>query len=85
MSPHAGFLSCFYTPMYPHLTPTRSVLAHYGGSSSKMTLHITLLTRLASVAGAVIQAIGRSEFEDGLRPGSPELILSDQRSVRTNL
>ena len=25
--------------------------------------------RLASVAGAVIQAIGRPEFEDGLRTG----------------
>ena len=40
---------------------------------------------LGLVADPVIQAIGRSEFEDGLRPGSPELILSDQRSVRTNL
>ena len=27
------------------------------------------LSRLASVAGAVIQAIGRPEFEDGLRTG----------------
>ena len=29
----------------------------------------TSLVRLASVAGAVIQAIGRLEFEDGLRTG----------------
>ena len=27
------------------------------------------IVRLASVAGAVVQAIGRPEFEDGLRTG----------------
>ena len=38
---------------------------------------------LRSVAGLVIQATGRMEFEDGLRPGSPGGVLSDNPSVRT--
>ena len=33
----------------------------------------------------MIQAIGRSEFEDGLRLGSPLEVLCDYFSVRTNL
>ena len=40
--------------------------------------------RLRSVAGLVIQATGRTEFEDGLRPGSPGGVLSDNPSVRTS-
>ena len=39
---------------------------------------------LRSVAGLVIQATGRTEFEDGLRPGSPGGVLSDNPSVRTS-
>ena len=34
-----------------------------------VTIRTCLTLRLASVAGAVIQAIGRPEFEDGLRAG----------------
>ena len=40
--------------------------------------------RLRSVMGLVIQATGRTEFEDGLRPGSPGGVLSDNPSVRTS-
>ena len=40
-------------------------------------------TSLRSVAGLVIQAIGRTEFEDGLRPGSPGRVLSDNPSFCT--
>ena len=36
---------------------------------------------LRSVAGLVIQATGRTEFEDGLRQGSPGGVLSDNPSV----
>ena len=39
---------------------------------------------LRSVVGLVIQATGRTEFEDGLRPGSPGGVLSDNPSVRTS-
>ena len=39
---------------------------------------------LRSVAGLVIQANGRRELEDGLRPGSPGGVLSDNPSVRTS-
>ena len=39
---------------------------------------------LRSVAGFVIQATGRTEFEDGLRLGSPGGVLSDNPSVRTS-
>ena len=39
---------------------------------------------LASVAGAVIQAIGRPEFEDGLRTGVQLEVSNDLQSVRTN-
>ena len=39
---------------------------------------------LRSVAGLVIQATGRTEFEDGLRLGSPGGVLSDNPSVRTS-
>ena len=41
--------------------------------------------RLASVAGAVIQAIGRPEFEDGLRTGVQLVLRSGLQSVCTNL
>ena len=41
--------------------------------------------RLASVEGAVIQAIGRPEFEDGLRTGVQLVLRSGLQSVRTNL
>ena len=40
--------------------------------------------RLASVVGAVIQAIGRPEFEDGLRTGVQLEVCNDLQSVRTN-
>ena len=36
-----------------------------------LSLEITSYRNLRSVAGLVIQATGRTEFEDGLRPGSP--------------
>ena len=36
------------------------------------------------MAGLVIQATGRTEFEDGLRLGSPGGVLSDNPSVRTS-
>ena len=39
---------------------------------------------LWSVAGLVLQATGRTEFEDGLRPGSPGGVMSDNPSVRTS-
>ena len=39
---------------------------------------------LRSVAGLVIQATGRMEFEDGLKPGSPGGVLSDNPSIRTS-
>ena len=39
---------------------------------------------LGSVAGPVIQVTGRKEFEDGLRPGSPWGVLSDNPSIRTS-
>ena len=39
---------------------------------------------LGSVTGLVIQATERTEFEDGLRPGSPGGVLSDNPSVRTS-
>ena len=39
--------------------------------------------RLASLAGAVIQAIGSSEFEDGLRTGVQLEVSNDLQSVRT--
>ena len=32
----------------------------------------------------LVQATGRTEFEDGLRPGSPGGVLSDNPSVRTS-
>ena len=41
--------------------------------------------RLASVAGAVIQAIGRPEFEDGLRTGVQLVLRSGLQRVCTNL
>ena len=43
-----------------------------------------LLNSLRSVAGLVIQATWRTEFEDGLRQGSPGGVLSDNPSVRTS-
>ena len=39
---------------------------------------------LRSVAGLVIQATGRTEFEESLRPGSPGGVLSDNPSIRTS-
>ena len=39
---------------------------------------------MRSLAGLVIQATGGTEFEDGLRPGSPGGVLSDNPSVRTS-
>ena len=39
--------------------------------------------RLASVAGAVIQAIGRPDFEDGIRMGVQQEVSNDLRCVRT--
>ena len=39
--------------------------------------------RLASVAGAVIQAIGRPDFEDGSRTGSSVEVKCEYHSVRT--
>ena len=39
---------------------------------------------LGSVTGLVIQATERTEFEDGLRLGSPGGFLSDNPSVRTS-
>ena len=50
----------------------------------KTTVPYLLLSCLRSVAGLVIQATGRTEFEDGLRPGSPGGVLSDNPSVRTS-
>ena len=44
----------------------------------------TRIKGLKSVAGLVIQATGRTEFEDALRPGSPGGVLSDNPSVRTS-
>ena len=44
---------------------------------------MTLVARLRSVAALVMQATGRTEFEDGLRPESPWEALSDNPSVRT--
>ena len=44
-----------------------------------------VLRSLRSVAGLAIQATGRTEFEDGLRPGSPGGVFSDNPSVRTSL
>ena len=41
--------------------------------------------RMASVAGAVIQAIGRPEFEDGLRTGVQLVLRSGLQSVCTHL
>jgi hypothetical protein len=43
------------------------------------------LTRLGSVAGPVIQATGRSEFEDGLGSGDFVSGYSYHMSVRTRL
>ena len=50
-------------------------------------LCIPTLVRLASVtvAGAVIQAIGRPEFEDGLRTGVQLVLRSGLQSVCTHL
>ena len=45
---------------------------------------IELITSLRSVAGLVIQATGRMEFEDDLRPGNPGGVLSDDPSVCTS-
>ena len=39
---------------------------------------------LRSMAGLVIQATGRTEFEDGLRPGSPRGVLYDNPSICTS-
>ena len=44
----------------------------------------TIFGSQRSVAGLVIQATERTEFEDGLRPGSPGGVLSDNPSVRTS-
>ena len=44
----------------------------------------TYSQRLRSVAGLVIQAIGRMEFEDGLRPESPGGVFSDNPNIRTS-
>ena len=44
----------------------------------------TVSLRLRSVAGLVIQATGRTEFEDGLGPGSPRGVLSDNPAVHTS-
>ena len=38
---------------------------------------------LASVVGAVIQAIGRPNFEDGIRTGDQLKVSNDLRCVRT--
>ena len=43
-----------------------------------------LAISLRSVAGLVIQAIERTEFEDGLRVGSPGGVSSDNPSIRTS-
>ena len=45
----------------------------------------TTFWRLGSVAGPVIQATGKSEFEDGLRPGDFVSDFSCCMSVRTRL
>ena len=42
-----------------------------------MLVQIVKRTRLGFVADPVIQAIGRPDFEDGLRPRSPGEVLSD--------
>ena len=41
------------------------------------------IDRLASVAGAVIQAIGRLDFEDGIRTGVQQEVSNDLQCVRT--
>ena len=42
------------------------------------------MIRLASVAGAVIEATARPDFEDFLRTRSPGEIVTGQLSVRTS-
>ena len=46
---------------------------------------IKYFDRLASVAGAVIQAIGRPDFEDGMRTGVQLEVSNDLQCVRTKL
>ena len=48
------------------------------------SLNISVTRRLASVAGAVIQAIRRLEFEDVLRTGDQLEVSNGLQSVRTN-
>ena len=54
-------------------------------SDKRVNLSIEQKSWLASVAGAVIQAIGRPEFEDGLRTGVQLVLRSGLQSVCTNL
>ena len=43
-----------------------------------------IMNQAGSVAGPVIQAIGRPDFEDVLRTRSPGEVVSDRLSVRTS-
>ena len=53
-------------------------------SEHSPTWEIRVTSSLRSVAGLVIQATGKTEFEDGLRPGSPGGVLSDNPSAQTS-
>ena len=54
------------------------------GSIEPINLEQNKYIGLRSVGGLVIQATRRTDFEDGLRPGSPGGVLSDILSLRTS-
>jgi hypothetical protein len=60
-------------------------LPNYMGCLIEFYTSLTLFYRLGSVAGPVIQATGRSEFEDGLGSGDFVSGYSYHMSVRTRL
>jgi hypothetical protein len=74
------------------ITATNSSIRYYGKTpqysthhSYVLVVHALRVARLGSVAGPVIQATGRSEFEDGLGLGDFVSGFSYHMSVRTRL
>ena len=60
-----------------------SQFLHTAGMFAIFDCTITKIVRLASVAGAVIQAIGRPDFEDGMRTGVQLEVSNGLQCVRT--
>ena len=67
-----------------NLRPNGTQIFQINFTFQNMWIQVIPSNCLRCEAGLVIQATGRTEFEDGLRPGSPGGVLSNNPSVSTS-